>query len=215
MVFTGQQSAILGVAREQLGKRYLYGAKGPDEFDCSGLTAYSFSHGAGIDIGAGTAGQLLKGTLVGANVVFPSIVPSLQPCDIVFPSATHCQLWTGNDIIEAASSAFPVREVPEWAVPPYQATVYQIRRYLPSSGPQTPPGGPRWPGRLLCLTYPYMTGQDVTEWQAQLYRLGAANLVVDGQFGPLSENATKAFQAAHGLVQDGVVGILSWTAAFG
>lgn len=207
-ILSTTQTAILAVARQQLGKPYQWDGKGPNSFDCSGLTAWAFSHGAGIDIGAGTVGQLLKGTLVAGNVAFGVVQAQLQPCDIIFPSPTHCQLWTGSDVIEAANSSSPVHEVAEWAVPPYQATVFQVRRYLPAVS-QPPPPVP-WPGRYLQLKTPMMTGQDVLEWQAKL-----GGLAVDGWFGMLTENATKAFQAAHGLQVDGVAGPASWRAAFG
>jgi len=36
-------SKALGIAKNQLGKPYLWGAAGPSKFDCSGLTKYSFS----------------------------------------------------------------------------------------------------------------------------------------------------------------------------
>ena len=43
-------------------------------------------------------------------------------------------------------------------------------------------------------------------------RLQAAlNLVQDGIFGAVTEEAVKAFQKAHGLVPDGVVGEKTWT----
>jgi peptidoglycan hydrolase-like protein with peptidoglycan-binding domain len=216
VTFTDQQTAIIAAARAEIGKPYQYDGKGPNTFDCSGLTAWAFQHGAGIDIGAGTAGQLLNGILVAENVSFPSIVAKLQPCDVSFPIATHCQLWTGTDIIEAAEPGTVVREVAEWAVPPYQATVYQVRRYLPTSGPSAPVSAPRWPGRYLRLTSPYMAGQDVREWQAQVNVLdGITALVVDGLFGPDTENATKAVQAHLRVAVDGIVGPVSWQAAFG
>src|SRR5258706_4680076 len=52
-----------------------------------------------------------------------------------------------------------------------------------------------------------MQGQDVVSWQAHLFReglLAAADVL--GVFGPKTEKATIAFQIAHGLKPDGVVG---------
>ena len=47
--------------------------------------------------------------------------------------------------------------------------------------------------------------------QAALNRLGAS-LVVDGDVGPASRAAIRAFQSAHGLVADGVAGPVTWAA---
>ena len=38
------QSAVVAFARQQLGKPYVYGAGGPNAFDCSGFTSYVYSH---------------------------------------------------------------------------------------------------------------------------------------------------------------------------
>ena len=38
---------------------------------------------------------------------------------------------------------------------------------------------------------------------------------VDGDFGPNTEKAAKAFQNAKGLTQDGIVGKNTWTAILG
>lgn len=52
-------------------------------------------------------------------------------------------------------------------------------------------------------------GQAVKVWQI----IVGAN--VDGSFGPATEAATKAWQKAHGLVDDGIVGRASWPAGLG
>ncbi len=59
---------------------------------------------------------------------------------------------------------------------------------------------------------PYLSSQsnEVMELQKLLNSLGFGPLVVDGKFGPLTEAAVKAFQAAHPpLVVDGIVGPLT------
>lgn len=53
------------------------------------------------------------------------------------------------------------------------------------------------------------TGDNVKKWQ------GIIGVAVDGSFGPNTESATKAWQAKHKLVADGVVGNATWSAALG
>jgi hypothetical protein len=50
------------------------------------------------------------------------------------------------------------------------------------------------------------TGADVSTLQKALVALGIASLTPDGNFGPATERAVAAFQRAHGLTADGVVG---------
>ena len=50
-------------------------------------------------------------------------------------------------------------------------------------------------------------GPDVTRWQTII------GVTADGAFGPGTEAATKAWQAARGLVADGIVGQKCWEAA--
>ena len=49
-------------------------------------------------------------------------------------------------------------------------------------------------------------GDDVKTLQNKL------NLVVDGIFGPITENAVKVFQKKNGLTPDGIVGPNTWKA---
>lgn len=79
----------------------------------------------------------------------------------------------------------------------------------PKPGPK-PPAGYR---RLLSLLDdpPYMHGDDVTWVQRRLNHHGASpQLSVDGDYGPATTRAVKAFQRGHGLGVDGVVGPLTW-----
>lgn len=41
---TKSYSTLINLARKQLGKNYVWGAVGPDTFDCSGLTQYLFDN---------------------------------------------------------------------------------------------------------------------------------------------------------------------------
>lgn len=54
------------------------------------------------------------------------------------------------------------------------------------------------------------TGADVTEWQNILIRDGFATFAADGNFGPATDAATRAWQTAHGITPDGIVGPQTW-----
>ncbi|MGX7243998.1 NlpC/P60 family protein [Enterococcus quebecensis] len=56
-------SAIVAAAKSHLGKPYVYGAAGPDAFDCSGLVQVAFAS-AGRSIGRTTVDQESAGTTI-------------------------------------------------------------------------------------------------------------------------------------------------------
>lgn len=55
-------------------------------------------------------------------------------------------------------------------------------------------------------------GQQVLAWQNYLFINGYNPGLIDGKFGQLTEDAVKAFQSAHGLKPDGIVGPKTWAA---
>ncbi len=59
--------------------------------------------------------------------------------------------------------------------------------------------------RLLYLTRPYFEGEDVLAVQTRLRELGYDPYILDGVFGPLTEDAVVAFQRGRGLDPSGVV----------
>lgn len=63
--------------------------------------------------------------------------------------------------------------------------------------------------RRLRLTTPQMQGDDVSRWQSYLRGAGY-DIAVDGVFGPRTDAATRTWQAARGLVGDGIV----WTKSY-
>lgn len=83
-------SGVMGVAYDQLGKPYVWGAEGPNSFDCSGLTMYCYRVGAGISISHSSYAQAYCGVPVG--------VGELQPGDILgFRGWGHVGLYAGGD----------------------------------------------------------------------------------------------------------------------
>jgi hypothetical protein len=73
------------------------------------------------------------------------------------------------------------------------------------TGPRSPQGPPTRRGGLLRRGD---VGTDVVEWQELLTRAGQP-VVVDGNFGPRTETATRTVQRAAGLTEDGIVGVLT------
>ena len=71
----GTAGKILGYAEQQLGKPYLWGATGPDAFDCSGLAMMAYQ-AAGITIPRTSQAQWAYGKQIPASQV--------QPGDLVF-----------------------------------------------------------------------------------------------------------------------------------
>ncbi|EMW5641551.1 TPA: C40 family peptidase [Enterococcus faecium] len=90
---TNVQQAIVREAFNHLGKPYVWGAKGPNTFDCSGLTYYVYMKATGHYIGGWTGEQQYAGTQIP--------VSQAQPGDLVFwgPSSGvthHVGIYIGN-----------------------------------------------------------------------------------------------------------------------
>lgn len=64
---SGNASAILAEAAKHVGKPYVWGAKGPDSFDCSGFTAYVYRKVTGREIGGYTVPQESAGTTISVS----------------------------------------------------------------------------------------------------------------------------------------------------
>jgi peptidoglycan DL-endopeptidase CwlO len=78
-------AGAIAEAKRQLGKPYHYGAAGPDSFDCSGLTMWSWAHGGGRSLPhssraqyAATSRVSLSDILPGDLVFFGSSVGSIH-----------------------------------------------------------------------------------------------------------------------------------------
>jgi peptidoglycan DL-endopeptidase CwlO len=100
-------------ALSRLGSPYVWGATGPDRFDCSGLTQWSYAR-AGIHLDRTTYQQIYDGVPIPRSQV--------RPGDLVFPSAGHVQMAIGNNlVVEAPHAGATVRISP-------LGTGVQIRR---------------------------------------------------------------------------------------
>ncbi len=98
---TGNGS-VVGLALQQVGKPYIFGAAGPNAFDCSGLVYWVFKQ-RGINFPRTADQQFKVGTPVPPN--------QLQPGDLVFfantycPGISHVGIYIGNGkFVHAANS---------------------------------------------------------------------------------------------------------------
>ena len=86
--FTIRGLRAVNYSKQFLGRPYVYGATGPNSFDCSGLTSYTYKNCLGIDIGRTTYNQINAGVEVSQN--------KLQPGDLVFPHSGHVAIYVGD-----------------------------------------------------------------------------------------------------------------------
>ncbi|MFI2430433.1 NlpC/P60 family protein [Streptomyces sp. NPDC018693] len=94
----------LAFARAQIGKPYVWGATGPDSYDCSGLTQAAWK-AAGVTLPRTTWDQVNAGTTVSLS--------NAQPGDLVFfyDDISHVGLYIGNGMmIHAPKPGAYVRE---------------------------------------------------------------------------------------------------------
>jgi cell wall-associated NlpC family hydrolase len=93
-------------ALSQLGKPYVWGAAGPDSFDCSGLTMWAWAK-AGVTLSHFSAAQYAETQRVETK--------DLQPGDLVFyyHPIEHVAMYIGNgQMVEAPHTGAFVRAVP-------------------------------------------------------------------------------------------------------
>ena len=103
----GADSAVRA-ALSRLGCPYVWGAEGPDRFDCSGLVQWAYER-AGIRLHRTTYDQINDG--------MPISPAQVRPGDLVFPHAGHVQLAIGDNLVVEA---------------PYPGATVQISRMGPN-----------------------------------------------------------------------------------
>ncbi|WP_408630693.1 C40 family peptidase [Micromonospora coxensis] len=102
VVSSAAQTAIR-VACQQVGDPYVWGADGPDSFDCSGLTQYAYK-AAGISLTHHTGDQWNEGRAIPRS--------EARPGDLVFffSDLHHMGLYLGNDkMVHAPRTGKPVQ----------------------------------------------------------------------------------------------------------
>jgi cell wall-associated NlpC family hydrolase len=97
-------SEAVAAARSRLGDPYVWGASGPNSFDCSGLTMWAWGQ-------AGVSLPHFSGAQYSSTQHIP--ISQVQPGDLVFPSDTgqHVAIYIGNGQIIAAPHSGTVVQV--------------------------------------------------------------------------------------------------------
>jgi cell wall-associated NlpC family hydrolase len=85
--------AAVRAALSRLGRPYVWGATGPDRFDCSGLVQWAYAQ-AGVPLHRTTYQQIHDGLPVSPSQV--------RPGDLVFPHAGHVQMAIGGNLVVEA-----------------------------------------------------------------------------------------------------------------
>jgi hypothetical protein len=152
------RNAIVATARAQDGKPYVYGAAGPNSFDCSGLVMYCFSqNGVSIGVHSSSAQWGMCDALGSKN--------DLLPGDLVFyGDLSHVGIWTGSGVFAADSPYFGIHEH-NWGWDTGYTKFGRIRAsYWPngdnSYNPIVAPGDPNLGGPGNGAWYPL--GTDIT-----------------------------------------------------
>lgn len=132
------QRAAVSYALAQVGKPYVWGAKGPRAFDCSGLVQAAWA-AAGVAISASTTSQVHDGTPVGS-------VHQVQPGDLLFIPGSlgtarnpgHVGMYAGAGIVVNAyddKHGVIIESLEKWA--PHIVAIRHI------AGTSTPAGSQR------------------------------------------------------------------------
>ncbi len=99
----GSGSGALSAALTRIGDPYVWGATGPDQFDCSGLVVWAYRQ-VGKTLPRSSQAQAQGGT--------PVSRADLQPGDVVvfYDDASHVGLYAGDgNIVHASTFGVPVK----------------------------------------------------------------------------------------------------------
>ncbi|WP_079110719.1 C40 family peptidase [Streptomyces roseifaciens] len=125
----------IAYAFRQFGKPYVWGAEGPDAFDCSGLTSQAWAH----------AGDTIPRTSQEQWRTLPRVpLDELRPGDLViyFEGATHVALYIGHGLVMQSPRPGGTVKVSPIAANPLLGAVRPdadeepLRRYVPPPMPE-------------------------------------------------------------------------------
>ncbi|QIS10889.1 protein p60 precursor [Nocardia arthritidis] len=114
----GSGTSALAAALTRIGDPYVWGATGPNQFDCSGLVQWAYKQ-VGKDVPRTSSQQANFGTPVPRD--------QLQPGDLVFfySDISHVGIYAGNGLmVHASTFGVPVAVAPLGSTPFHSARRY-------------------------------------------------------------------------------------------
>ena len=100
---TTVETVALSFALAQLAKPYLWGASGPDAFDCSGLTMMAWAQ-AGVRLLHYTGDQMNEGVAVPSYVaISPGDLVLVPGSDGTIANPGHVGIYLGDGLVESAA----------------------------------------------------------------------------------------------------------------
>jgi cell wall-associated NlpC family hydrolase len=110
---------VMKVARNQKGDPYVYGAAGPNAFDCSGLTMYVYKRATGISLQHTATSQFRKGDRISRKQARPGDLVVMHSGRDIY----HVSIYAGKgEIIHASRPGTNVKRDPIWT-----SSVYYVR----------------------------------------------------------------------------------------
>lgn len=122
---TGNAAAVVAAAQSKLGLPYVWGATGPNSFDCSGLTSWAYNQ-VGLWIGRTTWDQVERGVEVGWGEMIPG--------DLIFFNTdgycSHVGMYVGGGIMIHAPQPGSNVMYSNINSPYWRAVYLKTKRYL-------------------------------------------------------------------------------------
>jgi cell wall-associated NlpC family hydrolase len=112
---SSEESLVIAYAISKLGDAYVWGAAGPDRFDCSGLTMMAWAQ-AGVALAHFTGDQLHEGAAVGGfGAISPGDLVLIPGSDGTLANPGHVGLYIGDGLVLSATDPEQGVIVQTWA----------------------------------------------------------------------------------------------------
>lgn len=169
--------SVAAQALTHLGKPYIYGAKGPSSFDCSGLTSYVWRVAGGVTISPGSQDQWTTGTSVARANLRPGDILCYDTDDNGYTDCSHVGIYVGpGRMVNALNEREGVKESDPFS--PYFNPRYLGARRIATYADSTAPTIAVGPATVTGST-PWRTvgSTTVTSATAEFRTIGASPLV--------------------------------------